>query len=219
VALSILVADDEPAVRDLVGRHLTRAGHEVRPAADAEAALALAAQRAPDLVLLDETLPAVEGPDVMRVLRGRRAQPTPIVLLTTRGEDDARVAGPRLGADDFLVKPLGPVELVARVAAVLRRPLELDGLSIDLAARRVVVEEREAGLTRREFELLAFLARHRGQAFTRAELMERVWRYSFSADTSTVTVHVRRLRAKVEPDPAAPRFVQTVRGVGYRFPA
>jgi two-component system, OmpR family, response regulator ResD len=155
----------------------------------------------------------------MRRLRGARPQPTPIVLLTTRGEHDDRVAGPRLGADDFLVKPLRPVELVVRVAAVLRRPFELDGLSIDLAARRVIVGDREAGLTRREFELLAFLARHRGQAFTRAELMERVWRYSFSADTSTVTVHVRRLRAKVEPDPAAPRFVQTVRGVGYRFAA
>jgi two-component system, OmpR family, response regulator ResD len=219
VAASIIVADDEPAVRDLVGRHLTRAGHEVRRAADARAALALAAERAPDLVLLDATLPSVDGPDVMRLLRGPGSRPTPIVLLTTAGEDDDRVAGPRLGADDFLVKPLRPVELVARVAAVLRRPLELDGLSIDLAGRRVVVGVREAALTPREFELLAFLAHHRGQAFTRAELMERVWRYSFSADTSTVTVHVRRLRAKVEPDPAAPRFVQTVRGVGYRFPA
>jgi DNA-binding response OmpR family regulator len=219
VAASIIVADDEPAVRHLVGRHLTRAGHEVRPAADARAALALAAERAPDLVLLDATLPSVDGPDVMRLLRGPGSRPTPIVLLTTAGEDDDRVAGPRLGADDFLVKPLRPVEFVARVAAVLRRPLELDGLSIDLAGRRVVVGVREAALTPREFELLAFLAHHRGQAFTRAELMERVWRYSFSADTSTVTVHVRRLRAKVEPDPAAPRFVQTVRGVGYRFPA
>jgi DNA-binding response OmpR family regulator len=149
-----------------------------------------------------------------------------IILLTARGEESDRIVGLRLGADDYVVKPFSPAELVARVDAVLRRsppvperqePLRFDGLEIDPSGRRVLRDGLEIELTQREFELLLFLARHRGQAFTRDQLMDRVWHYSFYIDTSTVTVHIRRLRAKLEPDPARPRYIQTVWGVGYRF--
>jgi DNA-binding response OmpR family regulator len=149
-----------------------------------------------------------------------------VILLTARGEESDRVVGLRLGADDYVVKPFSPAELVARVDAVLRRrdpapdraaPVELDWLTIDTMARRVVIRGEEAALTQREYELLLFLARHPGQAFSRNQLMDAVWQYTFYTDTSTVTVHIRRLRAKIEADPARPEHVQTVWGVGYRF--
>ena len=149
-----------------------------------------------------------------------------MILLTAKGEESDRVIGLRLGADDYVVKPFSPAELVARVDAVLRRidtpaeheePLELRRPAIDPAARRVFVRGEEAALTQREFDLLLYLARHPGQVFSRDQLMDAVWQYSFYTDTSTVTVHIRRLRAKIEADPAAPRHIQTVWGVGYRF--
>jgi DNA-binding response OmpR family regulator len=224
---AILVVDDEPTIAEVVARYLERAGYEARVAADGPEALAAADEGRIDLVVLDLMLPGVDGLEVMRRLRGTPAPPA-IILLTARGEESDRITGLRLGADDYVVKPFSPAELVARVDAVLRRAPVADGsgevlrahdLEIDIAARRVTRGGEEVALTVREFELLAFLARHAGRAFTREELMERVWQFSFYTDTSTVTVHVRRLRAKLEPDPEAPRLIETVWGIGYRFAA
>jgi two-component system, OmpR family, response regulator ResD len=223
---SVLVVDDEPTIGEVVSRYLDRAGYETRVALDGASALEKVAERAPDLVVLDLMLPGVEGLEVMRRIRERDRNHTAIILLTAKGEETDRIVGLRLGADDYVVKPFSPGELVARVDAVLRRVdtapdvepvLQFDGLEIDPAARRVIVDGVEAPLTQREFDLLLFLGRHPGQAFTRQQLMDRVWQYSFYTDTSTVTVHIRRLRSKIEPDPARPRFIETVWGVGYRF--
>jgi DNA-binding response OmpR family regulator len=162
----------------------------------------------------------------MRRLRDMDRDRLAVILLTAKGEESDRVIGLRLGADDYVVKPFSPAELVARVDAVLRRidtspaiqePLEFDGLTIDPGARRVLVEDEEVLLTQREFELLLFLARHPGQVFSRNQLMDAVWQYAFYTDTSTVTVHIRRLRAKIETDPTQPHHIETVWGVGYRF--
>jgi DNA-binding response OmpR family regulator len=228
---SVLVVDDEPTIADVVARYLERAGYETRVARDGAAALALAAARRPDLVVLDLMLPGVDGLEVMRRLRHQaerdgRARPA-IILLTARGEESDRVIGLRLGADDYVVKPFSPRELVARVDAVLRRvepvvpepaePIAAGELVIDAAARRVLRAGEEVALTQREFDLLLYLARHPGQVFSREQLMDAVWQYSLYSDTSTVTVHVRRLRAKIEPTPDEPRHLQTVWGVGYRF--
>ncbi len=221
---SILVVDDEPTVTDVVARYLKRAGYSTRVAGDGYEAIRLAGAERPDLVVLDLMLPGLGGLEVMRRLR-ERDRPS-VILLTAKGEATDRVIGLRLGADDYVVKPFSPAELVARVDAVLRRldtspdtepPLEFGELVIDPTARRVTVGAEEAALTQREFELLLFLARHPGQAFTRNQLMDLVWRYSFYTDTSTVTVHIRRLRAKIEPSPATPRYIDTVWGIGYRF--
>ena len=223
---SVLVVDDEPTIGEVVGRYLERAGYATRVARDGPSALAAVDDERPDLVVLDLMLPGLDGLEVMRRLRERDRARLAIILLTARGAESDRVVGLRLGADDYVVKPFSPAELVARVDAVLRRvdttgerepPLCFDGLTIDPAARRVEVDGRPVALSQREFELLLFLARHPGRAFTRSELMDRVWQYSFYTDTSTVTVHVRRLRAKVERDPTHPRFLETVWGVGYRF--
>jgi two-component system response regulator ResD len=222
----VLVVDDEPAIGDVLCRYLRRAGYDTTVAATGRDALSQAQDDAPDLVVLDLMLPDIDGLEVMRRLRKDHHRRAAIILLTARGEESDRIIGLRLGADDYVVKPFSPGELVARVDAVLRRvapvaereePLEFDGLVIDPAARQVSMAGQPVELTLREFELLLFLARHRGQAFTRDQLMDHVWQYSFYADTSTVTVHIRRLRAKLEPDPARPRFIQTVWGVGYRF--
>ena len=223
---SVLVVDDEPTIAEVVSRYLERAGYETHIAADGNAAIDAAAAHRPDLVVLDLMLPGIDGLEVMRRLREHdRARP-PVILLTAKGEESDRVIGLRLGADDYVVKPFSPAELVARVDAVLRRtetapehesPIELDDMTIDPAARRVVVRGEEAQLTQREFDVLLFLARHPGQVFSRNQLMDAVWQYSFYSDTSTVTVHIRRLRAKIEADPASPRHIQTVWGVGYRF--
>jgi two-component system, OmpR family, response regulator ResD len=225
---SVLVVDDEPTIGEVVSRYLDRAGYETRVALDGASALEKVAERAPDLVVLDLMLPGVEGLEVMRRIRERDRNHTAIILLTAKGEETDRIVGLRLGADDYVVKPFSPGELVARVDAVLRRVdtapdvepvLQFDGLEIDPAARRVIVDGVEAPLTQREFDLLLFLARHPGQAFTREELMDHVWQYAFYTDTSTVTVHIRRLRAKLEADPDQPRWIETVWGVGYRFAA
>jgi len=223
---SILVVDDEPTIGEVVSAYLRRAGYETRVAADGHAALAAVAERSPDLIVLDLMLPGVDGLEVMRRVRERPDRSSAIILLTAKGVESDRVTGLRLGADDYVVKPFSPAELVARVDAVLRRvdtvgaqepPLVFEHLRIDPAQREVHREGEPVLLTQREFDLLLFLARHPGRAFTRDELMDHVWQYAFYTDTSTVTVHIRRLRAKLEADPEAPRWIETVWGVGYRF--
>ena len=225
---SVLVVDDEPTIAEIVARYLDRAGYRTRVARDGREAIELAESERPDLVVLDLMLPWMDGLEVMRRLRERERDRDRIavILLTAKGDESDRVIGLRLGADDYVVKPFSPVELTARVGAVLRRvdispqreqPIELTGLTIDPAARRVYVQGEEIQLTQREFDLVLFLARHPGRVFSRDQLMEAVWRYSFYTDSSTVTVHIRRLRAKLEVDPAQPRRLQTVWGVGYRF--
>ncbi len=225
---SVLVVDAEPTISEIVSRYLERAGYDTRTAADGAEALELIASVRPDLVVLDLMMPGIDGLEVLRRVRERPASRTAVILLTARGEESDRIIGLRLGADDYVVKPFSPAELVARVDAVLRRidtvpvlksALTFDGLVIDPAARRVHVDGEEVALTQREFDLLAFLAAHPGQAFSRDQLMDHVWQFSFYSDTSTVTVHIRRLRAKLERDAAVPRWVQTVWGVGYRFAA
>jgi two-component system, OmpR family, response regulator ResD len=223
---SVLVVDDEPTIREVVSRYLERAGYETRVAGDGPSALQAVAERPPDLIVLDLMLPGVDGLEVMRRVRERRDRAAAVILLTAKGDENDRIVGLRLGADDYVVKPFSPGELVARVDAVLRRvdtvaedepPLRFGDLVIEPSAHRVQVAAEEVALTVREYELLHFLARHPGRAFTRDELMNSVWRYAFYTDTSTVTVHIRRLRAKIERDPAAPRWIETVWGVGYRF--
>ena len=222
----VLVVDDEPVIRDVVSRYLRRAGYDTAVASTGADALEQAASKRPDVVVLDLMLPDIDGLEVMRRLRRDDRRRAAIILLTARGEESDRIIGLRLGADHYVVKPFSPAELVARVDAVRRRiepvserqpPLVFDGLEIDPAGRRVVLDGREVELTLREFELLLFLALHPGQAFSRDQLMERVWQYSFYLDTATVTVHIRRLRAKLDPEPGRPRFIQTVWGFGYRF--
>ncbi len=222
----MLVVDDEPTITEVVARYLERAGYRTRVAADGIQALELAASQRPDLVLLDLMLPGIDGLEVMRRLRELGRDRIAVILLTAKGEESDRVIGLRLGADDYVVKPFSPAELVARVDAVLRRidtspgheaPIELADMTIDPSSRRVFVRGDEVQLTQREFDVLLFLARHPGQVFSRNQLMDAVWQYSFYTDTSTVTVHVRRLRSKIEPDPARPCHIQTVWGVGYRF--
>jgi len=223
---SILVVDDEPTIAEVLARYLERAGYEPRVAGDGMQAIEMVATQRPDLVVLDIMLPGLDGLEVMRRIRESDPDRVAVILLTAKGEESDRVIGLRLGADDYVVKPFSPAELVARVDAVLRRidtspeqaaPLEFGELRIDPAARRVFMGEAEAQLTQREFDLLLFLARHPGQVFSRNQLMDAVWQYSFYTDTSTVTVHIRRLRSKIEADAGRPRFIQTVWGVGYRF--
>jgi two-component system response regulator ResD len=223
---SVLVVDDEPTIAEVVARYLERAGYRTRIAADGVQAVQDAASHRPDLVVLDLMLPGIDGLEVMRRLREQGRERIAVILLTAKGEESDRVIGLRLGADDYVVKPFSPAELVARVDAVLRRidtsptqeeAIESNDLRIDPAARRVFARDEEVQLTQREFDVLLFLARHPGQVFSRNQLMDAVWQYSFYTDTSTVTVHVRRLRAKIEADPAQPRHIQTVWGVGYRF--
>jgi DNA-binding response OmpR family regulator len=228
---SVLVVDDEPTIGEVVARYLERAGYRARVASDGPQALALCAQSPPDLVVLDIMLPGIDGLEVMRRLRAQGPAPARVILLTARGRESERIVGLRRGADDYVVKPFSPGELVARVEAVLRRgrsaadertaehppALEFEGLRIEPATRRVLVGEREITLTLREFDLLVFLARHPAQVFSRDRLMELVWQLPDYTDSSTVTVHIRRLRAKLEPDPERPRYIQTVWGVGYRF--
>ena len=226
---SVLVVDDEPTITEVVSRYLQRAGYDTRIAGDGPSALEQAGAARPDLVVLDLMLPGMDGLEVLRRLRQPAAggdRSISVILLTAKGEFTDRVIGLRLGADDYVVKPFSPAELVARVDAVLRRvdsspeletPIFFDGLELDPVGRRVTVRGEEAQLTVREFELLLHFMRHPGQVFSRDQLMDAVWQYSFYSDTSTVTVHIRRLRAKIEEDASEPRWLQTVWGVGYRF--
>jgi DNA-binding response OmpR family regulator len=222
----VLVVEDDRTVAEVVTRYLEREGFAVESVGDGKAALARADAQLPDLVVLDIMLPGLDGLEVCRRLRSRA--PIPVVMLTARGSEEDKVLGLELGADDYVSKPFSPRELTARVKAVLRRaasPLgdldraetvEYDGLQIDLGAREARVRGELATLPAREFELLAFLARHPRQVFRRDQLLEHVWGYTYG-DTSTVTVHIRRLREKIEDDPSEPRRIATVWGVGYRF--
>jgi two-component system response regulator ResD len=223
---SVLVVDDEPTIAEVVARYLERSGYSTQIATDGLQAIDFASRRRPDLVVLDLMLPGVDGLEVMRRLRDQDRERIAVILLTAKGEESDRVIGLRLGADDYVVKPFSPAELVARVDAVLRRldtspereaPVELEDMTIDPGSRRLFVRGEEIQLTQREFELLLFLIRNPGRAFSRNQLMDAVWQYAFYSDTSTVTVHMRRLRAKIELDPSRPRHLQTVWGVGYRF--
>jgi len=227
----ILVVDDEPSIREVVSLYLQREGFRVREAADGEEALRVAYEFVPDLIVLDLMLPKKDGMEVFRTLSV--TQPVPVIMLTARGEEMDRIVGLTIGADDYVTKPFSPAELVARVKAVLRRvgaatgetgdpaakPLVYPGLMVDPRSRTVRVRGVEANLTATEFDLLYELARHPGQVFTREQLLDRVWAEEFYGDASTVTVHIRRLRQKIEPEPDTPTFVQTVWGVGYRFRA
>ena len=221
----VLVVDDDPNLGEVVSRYLAKEGFTVELAADGRAGLERALVWLPDLVVLDLMLPGLDGIEVFRRLR--RVAPIPVVMLTARGREEDRVAGLELGADDYVAKPFSPRELTARVKAVLRRAgggvdhaagptLVVGELEVDLVAH----EARRAGqplvLTVKEFDLLAYVMRHAGRAFRREELLQAVWGYSVG-DTATVTVHVRRLREKIEDDPSAPRHLCTVRGIGYRF--
>jgi DNA-binding response OmpR family regulator len=223
----VLIVDDEPNIREVVGLYLSRDGHEVVSAADGEEALRLFHGLAPDLVVLDLMLPRLGGLEVCRRMQAERR--VPLIMLTARGAEEDRIVGLGIGADDYVVKPFSPRELAARVTAVLRRAadapsgseagkvLVFDGLRVDPNTREVLVRGEPASLTAREFDLLHHMASSPGRVYTRDHLMAVVWGYEFSADTSTVTVHMRRLREKVEADPAHPRFLRTVWGVGYKF--
>jgi DNA-binding response OmpR family regulator len=223
---SVLVVEDDPTVAEVVMGYLGRAGLRARHAADGPAALAIAADALPDLVVLDLMLPGLDGLEVCRRLR--RMGEVPVIMLTALGTENDRIVGLEVGADDYVAKPFSPRELVLRVQSVLRRtagaPVRTGGaevlrtadLEVDLVAHRATRSGRELLLTGREFDLLAFFLAHPGQAFSRDELMRKVWDWSYG-DQGTVTVHVRRLREKIEDDPAQPRLLVTVWGVGYRF--
>jgi len=227
---TVLVVDDEPTIVEIVSRYLERAGFEALQAADGPEALRQADLHRPDLVVLDLMLPGLAGIEVMRQLHERPGKRVAVILLTARGEESDRLVGLRHGADDYVVKPFSPAELVARVEAVMRRtsppadeeatpPIERGPLRVEPATRRVFLDGEELSLTQREFDLLAYLAARPGRVFSRDQLMEAVWESPFFTDTSTVTVHIRRLRAKLGDDSAEPRFIETVWGVGYRFKA
>ncbi|WP_406095038.1 response regulator transcription factor [Streptomyces sp. NBC_01013] len=225
----VLVVDDDPTVAEVVAGYLGGAGYEVERACDGPAALERFVAHRPDLVVLDLMLPGMDGFEVCRRMRAHG--PVPVIMLSARGDEDDRVLGLETGADDYVTKPFSPRELVLRVNSVLRRaagaagagahggPVELltgAGLELDPSARRATRAGRTLALTLREFDLLAFFLRHPGRAFTREELMREVWGWDFG-DLSTVTVHVRRVRGKIETDPARPELIRTVWGVGYRL--
>jgi two-component system response regulator ResD len=225
---TVLVVDDEPTIVEIVGRYMERAGFTTFTAADGYKALDLATEHRPDLVVLDVMLPGIDGVEVMERLQERSGPRIAVILLTARGEESDRLVGLRNGADDYVVKPFSPAELVARVEAVLRRtappvtaedqpPIVHGPLRVEPASRRVFLDGEEIMLTMREFDLLAFFVANPGRVFSRDQLMETVWGEPWFDDTSTVTVHVRRLRAKLGDDPAESRFIETVWGVGYRF--
>ncbi|MBE7473871.1 MAG: DNA-binding response regulator [Anaerolineae bacterium] len=225
----ILVVDDEPNIREVVELYLRRDGYEVEVVGDGAAALAAVERKRPDLIVLDLMLPILGGIQVTRALRQGDERDIPIIMLTAKGEEADRIAGLELGADDYLTKPFSPKELVARVKAVLRRasdkplvdpqahPLRSGEITLNPSTRQVWVGQEETVLTAKEFDLLWFLMNHPGQVFTRDQLLDRVWGFDFFGDASTVTVHVRRLREKVERDSTRPEYVLTVWGVGYKF--
>ena len=222
----ILVVEDEPVVVEVVERYLQREGYSVLTAGDGEAGLQKYTESRPHLVVLDLMLPKLGGMEVCRRIREQAR--TPVIMLTARGDEMDRIAGFETGADDYLAKPFSPRELVARVKAVLRRSyddatadpggLVVSGdIIIDPRARTVDVGGSSVELTAREFDLLQFLTANSGTVFSREQLLERVWKYEWYGDASTVTVHIRRLRTKVEVDPENPVHIKTVRGIGYRW--
>ncbi|MGZ6317341.1 MAG: response regulator [Anaerolineales bacterium] len=224
---SILIVEDEPSIAEVVALYLQRAGFQTLHASDGLSARALLEKQMPDLSIIDIMLPELDGLSLTRWLRDRSNMP--IILLTARRAEVDRIAGLEMGADDYVVKPFSPQELVSRVRAVLRRSgrehgeppptqkLTFDDLLIDPPGRLVTLAGRQIALTAREFDMLLLLAMHPRQVFTRDQLLERVWGASDYIDPGTVTVHVRRLREKLEQDPSAPRHILTVWGVGYKF--
>lgn len=224
----VLIVDDEETVREVVGQYLELEGFLILQASNGLEALQLAEKAPPDLVILDLTLPGIDGLEVCRRLRAVSA--VPILMLTARAEDIEKLEGFNAGADDYLTKPFNPRELVARVQAIMRRlgalnipAMVFDGdlhygeITIHSNTRQVERNGSPIGLTTKEFDLLYFLAAHPRQVFTREQLLEHVWDYNNYGEDSTVTVHIRRLREKVEPDPSRPRHLRTVWGIGYKF--
>ncbi len=224
-AARILVVEDEPQVAEVVGRYLERAGHSVTHASDGDGALEAFGRDDPDLIVLDLMIPGPDGFEVCEHVR--KEGDTPVIILTARTNEVDRVFGLELGADDYVTKPFSPRELVARVTAVLRRSdrglpserLHAGPLMLDSETREVRHRDESLSLTALEFDLLWVLARQPRRVFTRDELLTEVWGADYEGDESTVTVHIRRLRMKIERDPSRPRHVQTVWGVGYRFEA
>ncbi len=238
----VLVVDDEPVLVETIAYNLEQAGYEVMTAADGASALEVARRERPDLVILDIMLPEMDGLEVCRLLRRENSTATtPIMMLTAKGEEIDKVVGLEVGADDYVTKPFGRRELLARVKALLRRAeyaahseerpaqvttegsahsnreLAAGPLRIDLAGRRVICRGQEMELQPKQFELLTYLVRNRGTVLTRDQILHNVWGYDYTGDTRTVDVHVRWLREKLEEDPANPRLIQTMRGVGYVF--
>jgi DNA-binding response OmpR family regulator len=221
----ILVVDDEPNIRDVVVQYLRRDGFDTLTAGDGEEAVERSTDA--DLVILDLMLPRMDGIEACRRIRATRD--VPIIMLTAKSEEVDKLVGLGIGADDYVTKPFSPRELVARVQAVLRRShgasrqpgdiVQIDMLRINPRLRTVERNGQPIELTAREFDLLFFLASNAGQVFTREQLLDQVWDFTFAGDTSTVTVHIRRLREKVEPDPVRPRYIKTVWGVGYKVDA
>jgi two-component system, OmpR family, response regulator ResD len=223
-AACILVVEDEPMINQAVTDRLRAEGFVVEQAHDGPAAVAAFEEHVPDLVVLDLMLPGIDGLSVIRWMRSTGW--TPVIMLTALGEETDRIVGLELGADDYVTKPFSPRELVARVRSVLRRSgpaapaverLEIADLALDAAAREVRKGDAEVRLTAREYDLLWFLASHPRRVFSRDQIMSRVWGYDDRLDTGTVTVHVRRVREKIEDDPSEPRHLETVWGIGYRF--
>ncbi len=223
---TILIVEDEPSIREVVGLYLERAGYQPLYAADGRTALTIMTRQMPDLVVLDLMLPQVDGYEITRWLRERGD--TPIIMLTARREEADRIAGLEMGADDYVVKPFSPQELVSRARAVLRRsqrstavateqPLHFTDLTIDPQTRLVTVGSDEKTLTATEFDLLWLLASHPRQVFSRDQLLDKVWGLTDYIDPGSVTVYIRRLREKIEANPSEPRHIQTVWGVGYKF--
>ena len=238
----VLLVDDEPVLVEAITYNLEQAGYEVTTAADGASALEAARRERPDLVILDIMLPEMDGLEVCRLLRRENSTATtPIMMLTAKGEEIDKVVGLEVGADDYVTKPFGRRELLARVKALLRRAeyapqseerpaqvsieepsrsnreLAVGPLRIDLAGRRVMCRGQELELQPKQFELLTYLVRNRGTVLTRDQILHNVWGYDYTGDTRTVDVHVRWLREKLEEDPANPRLIQTMRGVGYVF--
>jgi DNA-binding response OmpR family regulator len=221
---TVLVVDDEHTIREVVVRYLEREGYRTLEAADGNRARELLEGDTPDLVVLDLMLPGTDGLELCRWIRSRSQ--LPVIMLTARGEESDRIVGLELGADDYVTKPFSPRELAARVRTVLRRSepavrenerLSFDGLMLDGQSREVTRGDEPVRLTAKEFDLLWFLASHPRRVFSRDDLMRRIWGYSAALDTGTLTVHVRRLREKLEDDPSRPRRIETVWGIGYRF--
>jgi DNA-binding response OmpR family regulator len=230
--LTILVVEDEPSIAEVVGLYLQRAGYQVQTAADGKIALAVLEKEIPDLVILDLMLPEIDGLSLTRWLRDR--SDVPIIMLTARREEIDRIAGLEMGADDYVVKPFSPQELVSRVRAVMRRlrrgsslqgeqahlserPLTFGELVIDAPSRTVTVSGKDIPLTAKEFDMLYLLAQHPKQVYTREQLLDRVWGGAEYIDPGTVTVHIRRVREKIETNPSSPSRLLTVWGVGYKF--
>ncbi len=231
----VLVVDDESNILDVVELYLLREGFKVVRAADGPTALKLYTEEKPDLVLLDVMLPKMDGLEVLRQIRLNQQLAVPVIMLTSKSEEEDKLVGLEAGADDYITKPFSPRELVARVKVALRRVEEqqnratqirarsndefisIEGLSINKTLRLVEVEGKPVDLTAKEFDLLWFLASSPAQVFTREQLLDKVWDYSYFGEMSTVTVHIRRLREKIETDPMRPRHIKTVWGVGYKF--